>query len=130
MNHVNYQLVHGLVGARGGQGVIKESALHVKNTIMEGPASGGIEVEFIDLGRVVAKSANINLLKCDIEGAEQIFIENYPDLLCQVNTAVFELHHRMCDTTKCVRMLSDLGLHQTDLRSNDEVSICRFDRSH
>ena len=130
LNHVKCQLVHGLVGARSGQGVIKESALHVKSTIMEGPASGGIQVEFIDLGQVMAERENIDLLKCDIEGAEQSFIENYPDLLRRVNTAVFEFHHGMCDTPRCLRMLSDLGFHQTDLRSNDEVSISLFARSH
>jgi FkbM family methyltransferase len=130
LKHVNYRLVHGLVGARSGQGVIKESALHVKNTIVQGAASGGTPVEFIDLCKVMAEREKIDLLKCDIEGAEQSFIETYPDLLGRVNTAVFELHHGMCDTTRCLRMLSDLGFRQTDLRSNDEVSICLFARNH
>jgi len=130
LNHVNYHLVHGLVGARRGQGVINESALHVKNTIMQSPAIGGIQVEFVDLCKLMVGREHVDLLKCDIEGAEQSFIENYPDLLRRVNTAVFELHHGMCETTRCLRMLSDLGFRQTDLRSNDEVSICLFARSH
>ncbi len=130
LNRVNCQLVHGLVGARSGQSVISESALHVKNTIMRGPGSQGARVEFVDLCKVMAGRENVDLLKCDIEGAEQSFIENYPDLLRRVNTAVFELHHGMCDTTRCRRMLSDLGYRQTDLRSNDEVSICLFARDH
>jgi FkbM family methyltransferase len=130
LDHIDYRLVHGLVGARSGQGVINESALHVKNTIMQGPARRGTPVEFVDLCKVMAGRENVDLLKCDIEGAEQSFIENYPDLLRRVNTAVFELHHGMCETARCLRMLSDLGFRQTDLRSNDEVSICLFARNH
>jgi FkbM family methyltransferase len=129
LNQVTYQLVHGLVGARSGQGVIHESALHVKNTILDGHGSGGAQVAFVDLCKVMAGREKIDLLKCDIEGAEQVFLENYPDLLQGVNIAVFELHHRMCDTARCVRILSDLGFRQTELRRNDEVSICLFSRN-
>ena len=39
-----------------------------------------------------------SLLKCDIEGAELLFLENYEDLLGKVRNAVFELHHEQCDT--------------------------------
>jgi FkbM family methyltransferase len=127
--HVRYELVHGLVGARSGTGVINESAIHVKNTIMMGTKSRGIKVEFVDLDKVMIGRESVDLLKCDIEGAEQSFIENYPDLLSRVKTAVFEFHHEMCDTTACMRILSNLGFRQIEVRSNAEVSICLCTRS-
>lgn len=124
------RLVHGLVGARTGRAVIFESALHVKNTIMDDRPSGGASVAFVDLGEVMAEKETIDLLKCDIEGAEESFIENYPDLLSRVNNAVFEMHHQMCDTAKSVRRLSEFGFRQTELYRNDAISICMFSKDH
>lgn len=128
LSHVQCRFVHGLVGQRSGEGVIRESALHVKNTIMKSPRLPGARVDFVNLADVMADHEHIDLLKCDIEGAELSFIENYPDLLRRVKHAVLELHHGLCDTTKCVRLLLDLGFSQKELRANEEVSICLFSR--
>ena len=123
-----HRLVLGLVGQRQGQGVIRESAIHVKNTIMQPAGSDGTRVDFVDIDSLMAEHAEIDLLKCDIEGAEMSFIENYPDLLRKVKIAVFELHHGLCDAARCLQALSDLGFRQTELRSNEEVSICLFSK--
>jgi FkbM family methyltransferase len=114
---------HGLVGERSGSALIRESAVHVKSSIVDVPAGGGTNVAFVDVNALMQDRVAIDLLKCDIEGAELIFIENYGDLLRKVRYAVFELHHNLCDTEKCLRILDSLGFHQTILRANDSCSI-------
>lgn len=123
------RMVHGLVGQRIGSALIRESAVHVKSTIVDVPAGGGVNVAFVDVDTLMKDKAEIDLLKCDIEGAELMFIENYGDLLRKVKYAVFELHHDQCDTGKCVSMLESLGFQQTILRANDSFSVSFHSRS-
>ena len=52
----------------------------------------------------------IDLLKCDIEGAEQIFLNHYPGLMQRVQSAVFELHSNYCDAKKCIELIQAAGL--------------------
>jgi FkbM family methyltransferase len=120
--------VHGLVGQRTGSTCIRESAIHVKAGIVNVPAKSGVNVGFVDLSTLMKDQAVIHLLKCDIEGAELMFIENYDDLLQKVRHAVFELHHDQCDTKRCVNLLQNLGFRQTVLRATDSFSVCLFSR--
>jgi len=117
------RVVHGLVGARTGSALMRESAVHVKSSIVDVPAGGGVDVEFVDLQTLMKDKGTIDLLKCDIEGAELLFIENYGDLLRKVRYAVFELHRKLCDTEKCLRLLEGLGFRHTILRANDDCSV-------
>ncbi|HWW16465.1 MAG TPA: FkbM family methyltransferase [Candidatus Dormibacteraeota bacterium] len=117
------RMVHGLVGQRTGSALIRESAVHVKTGIMDVPARGGTRVVFVDVNTLMKDKIEIDLLKCDIEGSELMFIENYGDLLQKVRHAVFELHHDQCDTKKCVGMLDKLGFRQTILRANDSFCV-------
>jgi len=126
---VSSRLVHGLVGQPRGFGYIQESALHVKSTIVDVAAGHGVRVAFVDLDSLMADKSEIDLLKCDIEGAELLFIQNYAGLLRKVKHAVFELHHDQCDTKECVRTLESLGFHQTILQTNGSVSVSFFSRT-
>ena len=105
-NHLseNIRIVHGLVGERAGAGRIAEYDFHAMNTIISDKKADGVEVNFVDLDELFGIDEVFDLLKCDIEGAELLFIENYVDLLRRVRAAVFELHHNMCDTEKCRRI--------------------------
>jgi hypothetical protein len=114
---------------REGNGLIHESALHVKNTIMDNGQRDGTKVNFVDLYQIMENRSKIDLLKCDVEGAELLFIENYADLLLRVKNAVFEFHHQQCDTAKCVDLLEELGFTQRVLHSRDNVSISFFGRN-
>jgi FkbM family methyltransferase len=124
LSPLNLRVIHGLVGQREGNGVIHESALHVKNTIMDTGQHDGVRVDFVDLYQIMEKRSKIDLLKCDVEGAELLFIQNYGGLLGRVKNAVFEFHHEQCDTTTCVDLLEQLGFHQRVLRSCNGISIC------
>ncbi len=120
--------VHGLVGQRSGSALIRESAVHVKSGIVNIPAGSGVNVPFVDIDALMHDKTQIDLLKCDIEGAELMFLESYGDLLRKVRCAVFELHHDQCDTNKCVSILEGLGFRQTILRANASFSVCFFSR--
>jgi FkbM family methyltransferase len=122
-------LVHGLAGLPAGKGVMHESALHVKNTIMGSATSAGTPVAFVDLQELMQGREEIDLLKCDIEGAELLFLENYEGLLRKIKTAVFELHHELCDTRRCVSILEGLGFRQAVLRNAGSFSVCYFSRA-
>ncbi len=122
------RMVHGLVGQPRGSGVIREGAIHVKNTTVDVPMRQGVIVDFVDLESLMADKSEIDLLKCDIEGAELLFIQNYAGLLRKVKHAVFELHHDQCDTKECVRTLEESGFHQTVLRVNSSFSVSLFSR--
>ena len=122
----NLRVIHGLVGKREGNGMIHESALHVKNSIMDTGQHNGVRVDFVDLYQVMEDRPKIDLLKCDVEGAELLFIQSYGDLLRRVNNAVFEFHHEQCDTASCVNLLESFGFRQQVLHSRDDVSICLF----
>ena len=123
------RLVHGLVGQPRGSAFIREGAVHVKNTIVGVPVRNGARVEFVDLDSLMGDRPETDLLKCDIEGAELVFIQNHAGLLRKVQRAVFELHHDQCDTRECVKVLDALGFHQTVLRANDSFSVSFFARS-
>ncbi len=120
---VNLRMVQGLVGKRTGSASLQESAIHVKNTIMHGKSLHSHSVPFIDVNLLMDQIGEIDLMKCDIEGAELLFLENYEDLLSKVKNAVFELHHEMCDTEKCRRILFSNGFRETVLRTTPAFSV-------
>ncbi|HYJ86600.1 MAG TPA: FkbM family methyltransferase [Pyrinomonadaceae bacterium] len=123
------RVVHGLVGQRNGSAEIAEYDFHAMNTIMFSHDSGGVIVNFIDIETLLGDDKVIDLLKCDIEGAELSFLENYGDYMGHVTAAVFELHHDRCDTEKCMRILYDLGfIEQTTLRDTATFSVRYFSR--
>ncbi|HPU54841.1 MAG TPA: FkbM family methyltransferase [Verrucomicrobiota bacterium] len=103
------KLVQGLVGLRQGTAAIADSPFHPMTSIFS-PASDGVSVAYVDLDRVVDPNSPIDLVKCDIEGAEQQFLETYPQLLERTHLAIFEFHHDKCDTARCRELLSRSGL--------------------
>lgn len=103
--------IHGLAGDRIGAGEIAEGESHGENTIL-GLTPGRKKVSFIDLRDLVKTWERIDLLKCDIEGAEELFLRNYPDLLGKTDRAVLEFHHDKCDIPHCRKLLSKASLEK------------------
>lgn len=123
------EIVHGLVGKRTGTARISERDFHAMNSIYFDQNADTVSVDFVNLDTLFPSDAAIDLLKCDIEGAEQHFIENYPELLQRTRIAVFELHHDKCDTDRCMSILRDLGFtNQLVLRETPTFSVCHFSR--
>ena len=120
--------INGLIGERAGVGRITRHAVSGMSTVHGGTARFTERVPFVDLGDLVP-SRRIDLLKCDIEGSEESFIANYPDLLSRTERAVFELHPRFCDVARCVELLASAGLaHSVVLRSHPLYEVSYFTR--
>lgn len=120
------KIVNGLVGEREGFGRISEREFNAMNTIFDNDPNASI-VKYVDLQKVIDDKAVIHLLKCDIEGAEQLFLENYSNLMERVQTAVFEFHPNQCDTNKCFDLIKKAGLiHSKQLRVTDAFEVVYF----
>lgn len=85
-------LVYGLVGHKSGEAYITRSHLHYSNLACDEPRPGSSRVAYLDLDKELARFSTIDLIKCDIEGSEFDFIDNYEDLLRKTRAAVFEFH--------------------------------------
>lgn len=126
------RIVHGLAGARSGSATIYAHRFHsassVINPVMEKHGHGH-KVDWIDLDALTADMPTIDLLKCDIEGSEALFLETYPDLIRKVQAAVLELHPQLCDVPACRARLHEAGLTRTTvLREAPDQSVELFER--
>lgn len=102
----------GLAGHKTGFDSIIYSQQHYGNSITgKGKSTNSTKVHYVNI-ETILKDANrpVDLLKCDIEGSEEIFISTYTELLKRTNTAVFEFHGGECDIENCRRLLLQSGL--------------------
>ena len=105
----------GLVGQKEGKAEITDYPLSCYNSL--NPLTGGmfsssanrIKVPYLNLDKLVEVDS-IDLIKCDIEGCEQQFLENYPHLLEKTNHLVIELHNNYCDISECQTRIKKSGL--------------------
>jgi hypothetical protein len=102
-------LHHGLVGRRVGSAVMWEQRSHISNSVVQG-SGRGVRVPFVDLELIIPAPRRISLLKCDIEGAEEMFLESYPLLLRRTDAVVIEVHGDKCDAKRCFDLLANAGL--------------------
>ena len=103
----SFQCIHGLVGERTGSAFLYDTTAHVTTTT-KGYGSGE-QVPFFDLTKLLSNVSEWDLIKCDIEGAEQDFLSNYGDLLKCTKRIVIEFHHELVDLELCRRILREAG---------------------
>ena len=103
------KIINGLIGERQGVGKIFESDFHITNSLFTHDSAGRCsEVSYFDLNDFYKQNSEIDLLKSDIQGSELTFLENYhQNLLKRVRCAIVELHHDVCDTERCLRILRE-----------------------
>jgi FkbM family methyltransferase len=106
------RLLYGLVGRKAGEAYITGSHLHYSNAACEEPRPGSSRVAFIDLDKELARFATIDLIKCDIEGSEFDFIDNYENLLKKTRAAVFEFHRYGRNLQQARDTLSEYGFNR------------------
>ena len=104
------RLIKGLAGRRSGMG-----ALLVDAASADGDADLA-QLPYLDLMPILTSAGRIDLLKCDIEGAEEDFIESYPELFEKTRVAVFEFHGRLCNVERCRTLLREYGFSRTTMR--------------
>jgi hypothetical protein len=123
-----YEVIHGLVGKKEGFDYISSEYNYGYNTIIRKTnSSTQLKTNYYNLEGKLA-SIKYDLIKCDIEGAEEVFIETYYDLLVRQSRIVFEFHHKMCDTQKCDRLLKEQGFNSLVIFTNEEISMVYYFR--
>ena len=108
-----------MVGSRQGNGQIFEGSFHGMNSVFPVGNFIATDVPYIDLTSLYIENPKIDLLKCDIEGSELLFLENYKHLLTGVNCAVFEFHHNYYNPRQCFDILAEVGLINSQMLRNE-----------
>ena len=103
-SNIQIDIVHGLVGARSGTGLLYEFNDHGLNSTLRHTGKP-VETPYVDLNEVCGSFLEIHLLKCDIEGSELSFIQSYPDLLQKTRAVVIEFHPEFCNPQHCIQQL-------------------------
>lgn len=90
---------------------------------------GKIEVTGVSLKELIKMSGNdkVDLMKVDIEGAEEEFLCATPEVLKNVDRLVIELHNECCDVKKVKDLLDKTYTnieYMTDRNSNRPVLYC------
>jgi FkbM family methyltransferase len=115
------ELIHGVVGLKTGSVTFHHSASSCEGSIFTGKGGAGRteEIAYVDLDKILPPTRRIDLLKCDIEGAEEQFVGTYPDLLRKIDRLAIEFHHTLCNKATVKNQLRELGLTET-LRGRED----------
>jgi len=120
--HERVDLYNGLIGERSGSGTLFEIGYHAMASMTPRRLSRSVSVPFLDFEGMCSDMDVIDLLKCDIEGAEEALLRNWKNVLQKTRCAVFEFHPQNCDTEMCVTMLNDVGLSKREILRSAELS--------
>lgn len=124
-------LVRGLAGKRQGGAAFQQTHSYHAGRVVESSmdaSNNEMQLEYIDLDQAFGEQP-WDLVKCDIEGSENQFVESYPHLLSQAGMLVIELHHGDCDPAKITAGLLAAGLDQkSTLAERQANSVHLFGR--
>lgn len=116
------RLVRGLVGRRDGSAPFTEYPATTNSNVFDAAATA-TAVDYVDL-EALAPPGPIDLVKCDVEGSEQAFLESYGPLLARTRRVVVELHAAFVDYDACRALLRDAGFRHA---STHEAGPCAND---
>ncbi len=106
---VTTKIVIGLIGLKTGDARLALKSSECMNQVGEESAAASCRVPYYNLDKALNETDAISLLKCDIEGSERDFLENYPQLLRHTQVAVFEFHDPMCPAAIGVSKVMEAG---------------------
>lgn len=91
---------------------------------------GTIQVQGIDLSEIFLESTyeTVDLMKLDIEGAEESFLFANPELLSRVNILVIEIHPNLCNEENVRSLLKTYFPFIEDIqgrKSSKPLLLCR-----
>lgn len=100
---------HGLAGLKTGFAYLSTNTNHFGFGITNNRTS--TKVNYVNIENLINElNIPISIMKCDIEGSEEIFLSQYPLLLQKVNIAVIEFHNSSINYDKCIEHLTQAGL--------------------
>lgn len=118
---VGHVTVHNaLIGPRSGSAQFFENGNHVTNHVRNDGAwiyhnrealDKVPPTPFTDLTTLIPPG-QIDILKVDIEGQEENFVDAYPDVLARTNTLIAEIHHPIVDPEVFRGKLYDAGFNE------------------
>ncbi len=119
--NLSLSLYQGLIGQRHGVAYIYDNSYAGANAVV--PTNGktsilpfrgahAVRSTYVDLQGILPLNVPIDLLKCDIEGAESAFLRNYSQLLVRTKVIAIELHPLHCDVEDCRRLLALSGFER------------------
>jgi FkbM family methyltransferase len=119
----NFKIISGLVGGRKqGLAYFSDEFTHYGNSI-SGTRSKSVAVQYIDLEEHLCPDETIDLLKCDIEGAEFDFVDVYGELLERTRVLVIEIHRYGKDVSALRDSLVNHGLLSRKVLRNEDLFI-------
>lgn len=121
------EVLNGLVGKTSGFERISSEYEYGHNSIIAS-ARGRTrtkQVPCLDLQERLSGRV-FDLIKCGIEGAEEMFLDAYRDLLARQRRIVFEFHRKLCDTARCNRLLLEMGVQRLEIYSNEDISMVYY----
>lgn len=104
----------GLVGQRTGRSLLRTDGPHTISRVFTEAGINGeyTETPYIDLEFYLEEHEPIDLIKCDIEASEELFVESYPELLTRTKCIIMEIHHEAVDVEKIKKLLRSYGFSQ------------------
>ena len=134
---VDVKIVNGLVGKREGAARLnfgKEDTVNFVGETGDGAqwdSQRGTEtVRYSDLEAVAAQMPTIHLIKCDVEGSEFEFLENYAGLLAKTRRLVIEFHSPFGDIAAATEKIKGMGFTKvTVLRESQQTPTIYFSRA-
>jgi FkbM family methyltransferase len=116
--------VQGLVGRRSGSATFYEERIYGSSGLFATDTRRPSTIPYVDLEPLFADVPTIHLIKCDIEGSEQLLIENNEAILRKAQVFVGELHADACDVDACKQRLAELGfVHQEESNRRGALSL-------
>jgi len=103
---------------------------HGLSTVVKNDRITSRRLQVIDLSKNLS-FPRIDLLKVDIEGSEQAFLQEYPEILRKTNLLIAEFHLDLVDYSICRSILEEQGLifSQRVFTFGDNLLIDIFQRS-
>ena len=114
---VDVKITNGLAGKREGSARLNLGKEDTVNFVSDGDGDGeqwdakrGTQmVRYTDLDLLTAEMPVVHLIKCDIEGSEYGFLDNYAGLLGKTRRIVIEFHSAFGDIAAATEKLRGMG---------------------
>jgi len=118
------KIIHGLVGKTSGSAILEKDSYHfgykVNHQINNQTHKSKHLINYVDLNQFVTANNSITIIKCDIEGSENIFIKEYEHLLRKTNLFICEFHYKEDEVSALDVKLKEYGFENFKLLRSDK----------